>query len=246
MNDKLNKLRDELAAIYNPDTPSANWGDLEVIDESYKAGWDAAIKAAAELAPEYSIGDALSHLAQVSEEQFFDLSKRESFLAGTKWQYEQDKATIGALKAIEVPVITKYVKVNENEALRAQANALMAELDKSQRLAGDLLTQGQAQFDEIKKLKTELANRDYERNMETSRLQAELDKTKEALRLTGEGRPSEWAYTQLLNDFNALRAQADALAEALDQIAQYHSHAPELNRIFEIARAALAKYRGEK
>lgn len=38
-------------------------------------------------------------------------------------------------------------------------------------------------------------------------LETELEKTKHALRLTGEGRPSEWAYTQLLNDFNKLQAQ---------------------------------------
>lgn len=38
-------------------------------------------------------------------------------------------------------------------------------------------------------------------------LEAELEKTKHALKLTGEGRPSEWAYTQLLNDFKALEKQ---------------------------------------
>lgn len=46
-------------------------------------------------------------------------------------------------------------------------------------------------------------------------LSAELEKTKHALKLTGEGRPSEWAYTQLLNDFKDLQAQ---LAESTAQL----------------------------
>lgn len=45
-------------------------------------------------------------------------------------------------------------------------------------------------------------------------LEAELEKTKHALRLTGEGRPSEWAYTQLLNDFKKLETERDAFKYA--------------------------------
>jgi hypothetical protein len=42
----------------------------------------------------------------------------------------------------------------------------------------------------------------------------ELKQTKNALQLTGEGRPSEWAYTQLLNDFKmAQKELAELKAE---------------------------------
>ncbi len=52
-------------------------------------------------------------------------------------------------------------------------------------------------------------------------LKAELDKTKEALRLTGEGRPSEWAYTQLLNDFKAEKLKRKKLSDEYKESVAY-------------------------
>ncbi len=41
--------------------------------------------------------------------------------------------------------------------------------------------------------------------MQIAALKDELEKTKKAIRDIGEGRPSEWAYTQLLNDYKKER-----------------------------------------
>jgi hypothetical protein len=163
-NDKLNKLRDRASEAF--EAKFGNWDTGPVEEECYKAGWDAALKAAAELAPEFN-QQALREWRFAYGARtlnFFTEERFEDVIDGARWQYEQDKVTIGALKA---------------------------ELERTVR-------QWQ---------------------------QSSIDWGKERA---------------------TLRAQADALAEALDQIAQYHSHAPELNRIFEIARVALAKYRGEK
>jgi len=79
-------------------------------------------------------------------------------------------------------------------------------------------------------------------------LEAELNKTKKALRDTANGKPSEWAYVQL-------KADADKLAEALECcFADAIDHTFNdiiveitINRKqFDKARQALKEYRGEK
>jgi hypothetical protein len=165
-NDKLNKQRDEAKNKWRAFACEEDGGCIETPDEVFDAGWDAALKAAAELAPEFD--------EQAVQEYYESDGDEIGYMECARWQYEQDKATIGALKA-------------ENERL----------------------SQSKPKYREHTLDYHIIHVRDFE-------------------------------------DLVHARAQADALAEALEQIAQYHSHAPELNRIFEIARAALAKYRGEK
>lgn len=54
------------------------------------------------------------------------------------------------------------------------------------------------------------------------KLQSELDKTKAALRDTADGRPSEWAYVQLKNDYDKLQSERDALKAEVERFKTFN------------------------
>jgi len=49
-------------------------------------------------------------------------------------------------------------------------------------------------------------------------LKAEIEKTKKALRDTADGRPSEWAYVQLKNDYDAKCAENERLLATIKKV----------------------------
>lgn len=95
----LQKLRDEALEIYMGKHADKITAPTLIAREAFTRGFDAALKALAESAPEFKIAPRLEYWVKHTEKTMDSLSHMaDAYLAGRKDEFEQDKAVIAALR----------------------------------------------------------------------------------------------------------------------------------------------------
>lgn len=143
----------------------------------------------------------------------------EAQLAKAEGELHDTKVKLGQEKFSRANVFEKW----QNSIAREER--LERELAEAKRREAGFEVTAKAIREEIEALRAENEETVRKRVLlyaELTTARAELEKTKEALRLTGEGRPSEWAYTQLLNDFNKARAEIECLEHECKAKQEYY------------------------